>query len=454
MGSSDHWPKLGIALLGVVGLLLVMGCGGSPSSKGGSAPAAPPDVVVPSWPLVVDIDNAALAIGDTVSFINQAVIVPRQLTSASGHPVEVTNGPAGCVWEAATSTLTCEIQMRNLDPDECMYDVRTRLHDSTNHSAIMTGVDYVWPGPELVPNTAQPINETGYCFTESSPSSAGSVEGCSDTWQANIPPGAIATQKFGFTNVSVGQYTVYLQILARYQACPNPAGMARAPAGCFRMGDAESEGEADELPVHEVCLTADFFLDRHEATNAEYRACVDAGACTVPIYAGSYSRPSYYGNPVYDLFPVIYVSWDQASAYCTWQGKRLPTEAEWEYAARGGLADKRYLWGDAVTGTNANYWGSGDPWDNDTSEVEYYAPNGFGLYDMSGNVWEWLSDWYDPAYYAISPGDDPPGSATGTTHVVRGESWSADTFYLHVSKRLNFEATTRGSLLGFRCAAD
>ena len=233
-----------------------------------------------------------------------------------------------------------------------------------------------------------------------------------------------------------------------------PAGMAAIPAGCFDLGDAFGEGDGDELPVHHVCLTSDFYLDVHLVTNAEYQACADAAECTPPGYANSYTRAAYYRNPAYDNFPVIYIDWNQATVYCAWAGKRLPTEAEWEYAARGGRSGSRYLWGDTISGADANFWDSGDPWDNDTSETGFYAPNGYGLYDMAGNVWEWVNDRYSPSYYSLSPSDDPPGPDTGSSRVVRGGSWSVDTINLRVSNRLNYDPAQIGSLLGFRCARD
>jgi len=236
-----------------------------------------------------------------------------------------------------------------------------------------------------------------------------------------------------------------------------PLGMAVIPAGCFNMGDAFSEGYTDELPVHNVCMTSSFYMDVTEVTNAAYKACVDAGSCTAPAYSYSYTRGSYYGNVAYDNFPVIYVSWNQATAYCAWAGKRLPTEAEWEYAARGGLSGKRYPWGDTISGADANYWNSGDPWDNDTSLVEYYAASGYGLYDMAGNVWEWVNDWHSSTYYSESPTNDPSGPTTGTSRVLRGGSWvgSPDgTYDLRVSLRDDYDPTFQSLKLGFRCAGD
>jgi len=233
-----------------------------------------------------------------------------------------------------------------------------------------------------------------------------------------------------------------------------PPNMALIPSGCFDMGDAFNEGGTNELPVHYVCITSSFYMDVHEVTNAEYAACVSGGGCSAPGSSSSFSRGSYYGNPTYDNFPVIYVSWNQATAYCTWAGKRLPTEAEWEYAARGGLSGKRYPWGDSISGTDANYYDSGDPWDNDTSEVEYYAANGYGLYDMAGNVYEWTNDWYSSTYYSSSPINDPPGPASGTYRVVRGGDWLGDTGPLRVANRPYNYPFNQYSYMGFRCAGD
>jgi len=241
--------------------------------------------------------------------------------------------------------------------------------------------------------------------------------------------------------------------------------MALIPAGCFDMGDAFSEGDSNELPVHNVCITSDFYMDVHEVTNAEYAACVSGGGCTVPGSFDSYTRSPYYGNPTYDNYPVIYVDWNQATAYCTWAGKRLPTEAEWEYAARGGLSGKRFPWGDTISCANANYcaYPSGYSYDTngsdgycigDTSQVESYAANGYGLYDMAGNVWEWTNDWYQSDYYSSSPTNDPPGPASGMFRVLRGGNWFYNPHYLRVADRYALTPTTLHHYIGFRCAGD
>jgi len=235
----------------------------------------------------------------------------------------------------------------------------------------------------------------------------------------------------------------------------SPGPTVQIPTGCFDMGDVYGGGELNETPVHEVCISA-FEMDRHEVTNKEYEACVIAGGCTAPSDFSSNQLSSYYGNIYYDDFPVIHVDWFQASAYCAWAGKRLPTEAEWEYAARGRLDGARYPWGNSITGDDANFLDSGDPWDNDTTQVGRYPPNGYGLYDVAGNVWEWVNDWYSPTYYQYCVdheiGKDPSGPDNGTSRGMRGGSWYELKYYLRVSHRGNYGPSFDNANLGFRCA--
>jgi len=220
------------------------------------------------------------------------------------------------------------------------------------------------------------------------------------------------------------------------------------PAGCFDMGDHFNEGHGDELPVHRVCISS-FQMSKTEVTNSKYKACVDAGSCKPPSPTSSYTRPSYYGNSTYNDYPVIYVNWNQAKAFCAWKGGRLPTEAEWEYAARGGLAGKRYPNGDTISCSQANTcdYGIGD-----TDRVGIRTPNGYGLYDMAGNVFEWVSDWYDEDYYSYSPSNDPQGPSSRSYRVVRGGSWSYITGDIRVSDRGGFDTASRRGDNGFRCA--
>jgi len=245
--------------------------------------------------------------------------------------------------------------------------------------------------------------------------------------------------------------------------------MLTIPAGCFEMGDHFGDGDFNEDPVHNVCISA-FEMDVHEVTNAEYAECVADGSCSVPHDTASLTRPAYYGNPAYGGFPIIWVSWTQALDYCTWARKRLPTEAEWEYAARGGLPGKRYPWGgdsanceDDISCEDAcyaRYDSTDDCWnhcidgvcENDTHPVGTYEPNAYGLHDMAGNVWEWVQDWYDPDYYAVSPVQDPLGPADGSVRVFRGGSWiNSYGRTLRVANRGWFSGE-QFNVVGFRCA--
>ncbi len=207
-------------------------------------------------------------------------------------------------------------------------------------------------------------------------------------------------------------------ILAACRAAPAPPeGMVFVPEGPFTMGT--DSGRANEAPAHRVSLSA-YFIDRTPVTNAQYRACVEAGACQPPTNLASHTRPEYYGNPAFDDYPVLYVDWSRARDYCAWAGKRLPTEAEWEKAARG-QDGRLWPWGDEPDPSRANIREEGV---GDTTAVGRY-PTGaspYGALDMAGQVWEWVADRYDPDYYVQSPAIDPPGPSAGVRYVLRGGS--------------------------------
>ena len=216
--------------------------------------------------------------------------------------------------------------------------------------------------------------------------------------------------------------------------------MMRVPAGYLLKGFQDSD--RDQRPLHKVYLDA-YWIDQKEATNAQYQLCVMEGIC------GNSHETEYFKDTTYNNHPVIYVSWVEAQIFCEWVGKRLPTESEWEKAARGNDG-QRYPWGDRKP--NPNLLNFNDT-KNGTTEVGRY-PQGVSLYgalDMAGNVWEWTSDWYDPIYYKNSPTRNPQGPLNGTRRVLRGGSWfSLTELIVRSSFRKASLPDTRNYSTGFR----
>ncbi len=280
--------------------------------------------------------------------------------------------------------------------------------------------------------------------------------------EPNAPPTKVAeakdtldiANKLGFDDE---QQALYQQVQAKLQhlhtqsyekstsAQHQDRSMALVPAGEFTMGSAT--GDADELPIHKVYVAA-FFMDKHQLSVKQYARFVEATHHEVPPDWSVMNRPQHYDRPIAN------VEWAEADAYCKWAGKRLPTEAEWEKAARG-TDGRTYPWGNIhPTRLHANL--GKEIWSNHAALLpvgtleEGKSP--YGIYDMAGNVWEWVSDWYDQDYYKTSPQQNPTGPPTGWTKVVRGGSWGSNADGLRSAERETHVPSFRGFGTGFRCA--
>jgi formylglycine-generating enzyme required for sulfatase activity len=243
--------------------------------------------------------------------------------------------------------------------------------------------------------------------------------------------------------------TPTLGIVATMMSPKDGMTLLYVPAGEFLMGSPASDfAHGDEKPQHTVYLDA-FWIDKTDVTNAMYTKCVGAGICKQPRYLYSYTHSSYYGNSQFGNYPVIYMDWYRADAYCKWAGRQLPTEAQWEKAARG--TDGRiYPWGNDPPNNNLlNYSRNLE----DTTQVGVY-PKGASIYgalDMAGNVWQWVNDWY--GYYQSSLESNPLGPDSGQYRVLRGGSWSSGEDEVRTADRNWRDPTTDVySYFGFRCA--
>jgi serine/threonine protein kinase len=226
--------------------------------------------------------------------------------------------------------------------------------------------------------------------------------------------------------------------------------MVYIPAGEFTMGT-DGSGDVGSRPAHEVSVDA-FYIDKYEVTNAAYDACVYAVECRRPIKVGSATRNTYFHNEVFAEYPVIYVDWKMAVAYCEWRGGRLPTEAEWEKAARGMEDQRIYPWGEAEKDCSlANFHGC----TGDTALVTQYetGKSVYGVYGMAGNVWEWTSTLSD--LYPYDPDDGREDPETRGERIARGGSWRAfggNGENIQVDTRLPLDPSYAGLYVGIRCA--
>ena len=266
---------------------------------------------------------------------------------------------------------------------------------------------------------------------------------------------------------------------------PGTSWRAAFDMGCVPDDEA---CQRHERPRHPVTLTRAFELLATEVTIGQFRAFVAATGYRTAAEREGWSLAFAFEDPRYvkqdglswaspgfeqdERHPVVHVNWTDAVAYCTWAGGRLPTEAEWEYGARGGVPSLRFIWGNdaqAIGITRAanvadesagrrfprftvfQGYDDGYVW---TAPVASFAPNGFGLWDMAGNVWEWTADWFAADAYATSAAIDPRGPASGRSKVVRGSSWGDEPAVLHASERAAFDPADRSFFHGFRCARE
>ena len=223
--------------------------------------------------------------------------------------------------------------------------------------------------------------------------------------------------------------------------------MVLIQGGTFIMGKGFSK-DADFSPQHQVKISS-FYIDRFEVTNKEYFDFCQSTGHSLPEF---WNLPGFRNDLNYPDHPVIGISWSDANEYARYAGKRLPTEAEWEYAARGGKAEKDFpdgsLFDPEKEGINCGQLAKG------TQKVGSYSPNPFGLYDMAGNVWEWIADKYDANYYKRSQSQDPVEPQEGRFRVIRGGSWHSGVYCTQVHYRNALPANWVDFAVGFRCAKD
>jgi iron(II)-dependent oxidoreductase len=228
---------------------------------------------------------------------------------------------------------------------------------------------------------------------------------------------------------------------------PSDKTMVLVPAGEYMMGKDSDKG-FDFSPAHKVKVDA-FLIDKYEVTNEEYlRFCEETGHALPEFWNTKVFR----SGKKFPTYPVVGVKWSDATAYAAWAGKRLPTEAEWEFASRGGLIGEDYSCGGEWTKEKAQQ--DGRSWKNLIEPIGQYAPNGYGLYDTGGNVWEWVADYYAEDYYKVSPVDNPTGPEKAPFRVLRSGSWHSGSFCKTVHYRKSLPGNWCDFAVGFRCVKD
>ncbi|HUJ80221.1 MAG TPA: SUMF1/EgtB/PvdO family nonheme iron enzyme [Nitrospiria bacterium] len=262
----------------------------------------------------------------------------------------------------------------------------------------------------------------------------------------------VRTRQTGGSTGIVPQYDLSKEDYSSVKTLTMPDGtvMDLIPAGLFIRGSRPGEGDTDEMPQMPVYVSA-FYIDQYEVRNGQYTQFTKATRFPKPFIPFFEDDITKITAP--DL-PAVGVSWDGAVAYCKWAGQRLPTEAEWEKAAR--WEDGRsWSWGNAEEAGRANLAGNDDGFQYTAPPGSYKAGRSpYGPYDMIGNVNEWVADWYQEDYYAKAPPKDPKGPEKGKDRVFRGGSWNDMLFNARAAKRFAAEPHRTDAIIGFRCAMD
>ncbi len=317
---------------------------------------------------------------------------------------------------------------------------------------VVCGVSMVWPSQGVV--EASPARSVGSTPVCKDADQDGFGLGCAAGDDCNDLDASINPDQREICNFRDDDCNTLVDDAAGCTAPPLDPSPVVLPAGRFLMGS--DTAVDDEAPAHMVRLD-EVLIDRYEVTNRRYQACAESGHCDPPVFLSSRRRSDYFENPAFADYPVIYVNWDQARTFCEFVDGRLPTEAEWEKAARGddGLP-QTFPWGDNEPSCAlANLGGKGScVGDTDRVGRRPEGQSPYGAMDMAGNVWEWVSDWYDPEYYDESPERDPKGPPEGRLKVMRGGCWMSGRDSLRVSCRKAELPSTWAHNVGFRCAYD
>ncbi|MFC1725690.1 SUMF1/EgtB/PvdO family nonheme iron enzyme [candidate division KSB1 bacterium] len=367
------------------------------------------------------------------------------------------------------------------DPDE--YSVTLEVKDTEGNAesySLNLTVETNFP-PAVTITSPESGSEYNYGETITFTAEAADPEGetissSSIIWTSSIDGTIGSGSSLVYSNLTPGTHIIIAEAKDSWNASGKDTvsisvkftekdGMVLVSAGNFTMGDG-----SDNAPVHAVYLD-EYYIDKYEVTNTDFAAFLSDGN---DAYHNSHmmitkTDSNYAADLGFEDHPVIFVSWYGANAYAQWAGKRLPTEAEWEKAARG-VSVRGYPWGWEIDGTYANFKNSGDPYESNqiqTTPVGFYDgsdQNGFQTsygaspffaYDMAGNVWEWVSDWYSAAYYTESSAfSNPAGPTGGTRKVIRGGSWGNYEFLLQTGYRFYSNPATVNSAIGFRCVKD